>query len=70
MPAVLNAANEVAVNAFLEDRIEFLAIPEIVKRVMDSHTVGPAYPLKRVIEADYWARQVAEGYIANWKVSK
>lgn len=70
MPAVLNAANEIAVGAFLKNRITFPAITEIVEKVMNAHTVGPAYPLKRVLEADYWARQVAEGLIATHPRSK
>jgi len=63
MPAVLNAVNEVAVNAFLEKRINFGRIPVIIKRVMNSHTTGKAVELGAVIEVDKWAREKAEEHI-------
>jgi 1-deoxy-D-xylulose-5-phosphate reductoisomerase len=54
-PAVLNAANEEAVSAFLDGRIGFLQIPELVERVMEEHS--PLEPrLEEVLEADGWAR--------------
>jgi 1-deoxy-D-xylulose-5-phosphate reductoisomerase len=56
MPAVLNAANEVAVAAFLDGRISFDDIPRIVERVMDAHTTGAALDLETVEAADRWAR--------------
>lgn len=60
MPAVLNAANEVAVNAFLKSTIKFTEIPVIIKKTMDQHTVMPDTELHVVIEADKWARKKAE----------
>ena len=63
MPAVLNAANEVAVNAFLEKRINFGRIPVIINKVMNSHTTGKVRELGTVIEVDKWAREKAEEYI-------
>jgi 1-deoxy-D-xylulose-5-phosphate reductoisomerase len=63
MPVVLNAANEVAVNAFLEKRINFGRIPVIIKKVMNSHTRGKAAELGVVIEVDKWAREKAEEHI-------
>lgn len=65
MPAVLNAANEVSVNAFLGKRITFNDIPVIIKRTMDSHRTMDASGLDAVIEADRWARQKAEEYVAG-----
>jgi 1-deoxy-D-xylulose-5-phosphate reductoisomerase len=59
LPAVLNAANEVAVNAFLEKRVGFDAIPRIVSRTMAVHTVMDHPTLKAIIAADRWARQTA-----------
>lgn len=59
MPAVLNAANESAVAAFLDRKITFLQISEIVRRVMDSHTVVNHPDLKQIIAADAWARHEA-----------
>ncbi len=63
MPAVLNAANEAVVNAFLERRITFTDIPVIISKIMDSHVSGKAERLEAVIEADRWAREKAGDYI-------
>lgn len=63
MPCVLNASNEVAVNAFLSNRIGFNDIPLIIKKTIDNHKAGPASTLERVIDADTWARETAEKYI-------
>jgi len=62
-PAVLNAANEQAVAAFRSGRIGFLAISEVVARVVDEATCGAKggnrVTLDEVIEADRWARERA-----------
>ena len=55
-PAVLNAANEEAVRAFLEDRVRFLDIPAIVEQTLDAHEVIPVGNLETVLEVDKWAR--------------
>lgn len=60
MPCVLNAANEVAVNAFLQDRIGFTSIPAVIRKTVDRHHVRPASSLDAVLEADQWARETAE----------
>ncbi len=59
LPAVYNAANEVAVDAFVEGRIRFSDIWGIVQRTMDHHQVNPATSLEAVISADASARLVA-----------
>jgi 1-deoxy-D-xylulose-5-phosphate reductoisomerase len=59
LPAVLNAANEVAVDAFVNRRIAFPQIGEIVRRSMDRHTVVAHPSLDQVLEADAWARREA-----------
>ena len=56
MPAVMNAANEVAVGLFLERKIGFLDIYGITKRVMESHSIAPDPTLEQILEADAWAR--------------
>jgi 1-deoxy-D-xylulose-5-phosphate reductoisomerase len=61
MPSVLNAANEVAVNAFLKGIIRFTEIPVIIRKTMEEHTVRSDTELHAVIEADQWARKTAEG---------
>jgi 1-deoxy-D-xylulose-5-phosphate reductoisomerase len=59
LPAVLNAANEVAVDAFLNGRINFPQISEVVARVMSRHAVVDHPDLPRILQADLWARQEA-----------
>lgn len=59
MPAVLNAANEVAVAAFLAGETTFNAIPRIVEQVMAAHVSGHAESLEAVETADQWARREA-----------
>ncbi|HXV62418.1 MAG TPA: 1-deoxy-D-xylulose-5-phosphate reductoisomerase [Vicinamibacteria bacterium] len=59
-PAVLNAANEVAVAAFLERRIGFLTIGEVLAETLSRHAPKPAEDLSVVIDADRWAREEAE----------
>jgi 1-deoxy-D-xylulose-5-phosphate reductoisomerase len=63
MPAVLNAANEVAVEAFLKGRIRFTDIPVIIKKTMNEHTLMSDAELGMVIEADRWARRNTEEVI-------
>jgi 1-deoxy-D-xylulose-5-phosphate reductoisomerase len=61
MPAVFNAANEVAVERFLQGEIKFLQIEEVIAEVMAKHTAA-AYPdLKQILEIDRWAREAAAG---------
>ncbi len=59
MPAVMNAANEIAVEAFLNRQIKFLDIPVIIEKVMSSHNASPVDDIDSVIEADRWARNIA-----------
>ncbi len=56
-PAVLNAANEIAVAAFLEKRIGFMDIPALVALALDGHRNDTARNLEDVLEADRWARE-------------
>jgi 1-deoxy-D-xylulose-5-phosphate reductoisomerase len=57
---VLNAANEIAVAWFLEGRIGFAAIPEIIARVMDAHRPAPVATLAGVRAVDCEARAQAQ----------
>ncbi len=59
LPAVLNAANEVAVEAFVNRRINFPQISECVRRTMDNHKVVPHPTLDQILESDTWARNEA-----------
>lgn len=58
-PAVLNAANEIAVAAFLAEQISFLAIPELIKKVMAICPESTVQSLDDVLAADQWAREQA-----------
>ena len=64
-PAVLNAANEVAVRAFLDERLPFTAITEVVADVLDAHTGVGATDLNAVLTVDSWARTETERRIAG-----
>ncbi len=56
LPAVLNAANEVAVAAFLDEKIKFGDIPRLIGAACDAHTPQAAESLDTVLAADAWAR--------------
>jgi 1-deoxy-D-xylulose-5-phosphate reductoisomerase len=63
-PAALNAANEVAVDAFLKGRLSFLGIPAALRKVLEAFAKRPASQrragtLEQVLEADAWGRQAA-----------
>ncbi|ETW96015.1 MAG: 1-deoxy-D-xylulose 5-phosphate reductoisomerase [Candidatus Entotheonella factor] len=60
MPAVLNAANEIAVQAFLDGQIGFLDIPDIIEWTMTQHDAVPLTDISTAMEADHWAREQAE----------
>lgn len=59
MPAVMNAANEVAVSLFLENKIKFTDISLMINSVMDSHKVNNNPSINDIIEVDEWARKEA-----------
>lgn len=59
LPAVMSAANEVAVDLFLAGRIPFTNIAERVQRVMELHAVQPDPGLEELLEIDAWARRTA-----------
>src|SRR5512136_536884 len=59
LPAVLNAANEVAVEAFVNRRISFPDISTVVRRTMDRHHLVAHPTLEQIIAADTWARSDA-----------
>lgn len=59
-PAVFNAANEIAVQAFLDGRIPLGAIPQVIDGVLGAHQPVPAAALETVAETDRWARAQAE----------
>ena len=64
-PAVLNAANEVAVEAFLDGRLSYRGVVDTVKTVLDVHDPVPADTFEAVIDADEWARREARALVTN-----
>ncbi len=67
LPCVLNAADEAAVKAFLNKRINFIDIPGIIAQVMDRHKKITRPSLQEVLSTDAWARTEAEHVISNHK---
>ncbi|MFZ2087156.1 MAG: 1-deoxy-D-xylulose-5-phosphate reductoisomerase [Desulfobaccales bacterium] len=63
MPAVLNAANEVAVAAFLDGRLPFPGIPRVVEETMAAHAPEPLKSLAQVLAVNAWAREHAQGLV-------
>ena len=57
MPTVLNAANEIAVKAFLDELIPYKDIAELVQMVMQNHSPSPLNELQDVLDSDQWARE-------------
>ncbi|MBN2059965.1 MAG: 1-deoxy-D-xylulose-5-phosphate reductoisomerase [Deltaproteobacteria bacterium] len=68
MPTVLNAANEIAVESFLQGKIKFLEVPVLIEKIMEKHEIFPIKTINEVIKADRWARKNAEKEIL--KMSK
>jgi len=64
-PAILNAANEVAVASFLEGRLRYTSIAQVVRHALDRVAAGEALTLEAVLEADREARRAAAGCVAQ-----
>jgi 1-deoxy-D-xylulose-5-phosphate reductoisomerase len=64
-PAVLNAANEVAVAAFLGRRLNFASIAAVIDSVLQQHEAGPVRSLDDALAADAWARERAHEALAS-----
>jgi 1-deoxy-D-xylulose-5-phosphate reductoisomerase len=68
LPIVLNAANEVSVAAFLQSRLGFTGIPEVIREAMEAYELNgsaPIHGLGDVREIDAWAREFATGWTAK-----
>ena len=70
MPCVFNAANEIAVNAFLSGRLPFLGISEAVEEAVANHCIIQAPVLADVFAADLWARNFTQERIARYDNKK
>jgi len=64
-PAVYNAANEQAVEAFHDGKISLTAIVELIERVIEQHEPDRDLSLESVLEAEIWARSVSDSLIAQ-----
>jgi 1-deoxy-D-xylulose-5-phosphate reductoisomerase len=62
-PAVLNGANEIAVAAFLEERIRFKDLPAVISEVLERHRTVASPGLDEILEADRWARREADYFV-------
>jgi 1-deoxy-D-xylulose-5-phosphate reductoisomerase len=60
LPATLNAANEVAVHAFLNNQIAFLDISKVIEETMTAYSPKPLSTIEDVLDVDQWARRTAE----------
>ena len=63
MPATMNAANEIAVDAFLNHGLRFIEIPQVIQSTMEAHTRREIGCLDDALEADRWAREKAESLV-------
>lgn len=63
-PAVLNAANEVAVAGFLDGKIPFTSIPAVIRKALDRHAVKSGTELENILEADRDTRRVVRSFIS------
>lgn len=63
MPATMNAANEIAVDAFLNGGIRFTEIADVIRHTMDAHVPKTVATLEDALEADRWAREKAESLV-------
>ncbi|MBF0452835.1 MAG: 1-deoxy-D-xylulose-5-phosphate reductoisomerase [Candidatus Magnetomorum sp.] len=62
-PAVLNAANEMAVQAFLDGKIGFMDIPSLIEKALANHSPEDAMELSAVLHADQWARDAVSEWL-------
>ncbi len=64
-PAILNAANEVAVDAFLKEQIPYLGIPRLIEQVLEQSAIGEVETLEQVLAADHEARVRAKEWLKS-----
>ena len=69
MPTVFNASNEVAVDAFINKKLRFILIEEVIERTMKAHTNISNPSLEEVLEVDKWAREYASRLIESGEIN-
>ena len=67
MPCIMNAANEVAVEAFLQGRTGFLDIYTLIERAMDAGNVEYQPDLEQLLAADQWARSFTRSQLEKMR---
>jgi 1-deoxy-D-xylulose-5-phosphate reductoisomerase len=67
LPIVLNAANEVAVEAFLRGDLNYSGIPEVIRRMMDGHVIISPEGLEEILAVDLQTRGEAAAFISSLK---
>jgi len=65
LPCVLNGANETAVEAFLDKRLSFVQIPELIEYTINAHDMTKNPDIEAIMKADQWSRQTAEDWIVQ-----
>ena len=70
MPCVLNAANEAAVEAFLDEKISFSGITSVVSGTMALHEVKKGVEIEEIIKVSEWARSRAEDIIGELRIDR
>jgi 1-deoxy-D-xylulose-5-phosphate reductoisomerase len=69
LPVVLNAANEIAVDAFLDGKLGFTSIPRVIERTMNAHTVEDVSTEDVVRRIDTWGRDKARALAAELELT-
>ncbi len=67
-PTVLNAANEIAVDAFLKKKISFLSIHRIVEKTLNKASISDINSIKDVVDVDNESRRIATEFITNYRI--
>ena len=67
-PTILNAANEIAVSKFLQNKIKFIDIPVIIDKALKNMPINKSNTLKSILECDQFTRDYITNYInTKWK---
>jgi 1-deoxy-D-xylulose-5-phosphate reductoisomerase len=66
MPVVLNGANEVAVDSFLNGHITFPQIPRLIEKAMAAHKPVELDSIEQIVATDLWARKEAKKELLKW----
>jgi 1-deoxy-D-xylulose-5-phosphate reductoisomerase len=69
MPTVFNAANEVAVDAFINKKLRFLLIEDVIEKTLLAHNNTSNPSLEEVLKADKWAREYASKLIESGEIN-